>query len=161
MGKSISLKVNGQIYQVEVEPHEILLDVIRDRLHLMGTKKGCGTGECGACTVLMDGKPVNSCLVLAVRAKGKDIMTIEGLGAPDHLHPLQQAFIDNGAVQCGFCGPGMLLSAKALLDKNPRPTVQEIRTGIAGNICRCTGYAKIVKSIQKAAEAMCQGGGQK
>lgn len=160
MGKSIRLNVNGTVYQVVVEPDEILLDVLRDRLHLTGTKKGCGTGECGACTVLLDGKPVNSCLILAVRAEGKDVMTIEGLGTPDNLHPLQKAFIDNGAVQCGFCGPGMLLSSKALLDHNPHPTEGEIRTGLAGNLCRCTGYTKIVKAVQVAAEAMREEGGQ-
>ncbi|NSW83590.1 MAG: (2Fe-2S)-binding protein [Syntrophothermus sp.] len=151
MPETITLTVNGQTYQVDVEPHALLVDVLRDKLGLTGTKKGCGTGECGACTVLMDGQPVNSCLVLAVRAQGKEIITIEGLGDPQNLHPLQKAFIKNGAVQCGFCAPGMLLSAKALLDRNPRPSEKEIRQAIAGNICRCSGYVKIVKAIQEAA----------
>jgi carbon-monoxide dehydrogenase small subunit len=128
--------------------------VLRDRLGLTGTKEGCGTGECGACTVLVDDAPVNGCLYLAVRADGRRVLTIEGLAAGGRLHPLQQAFVDNASVQCGFCGPGMLLSAKALLDRNPSPSEHEIRAGIAGNICRCSGYSKIVKAVQQAAEAM-------
>ncbi|MCL4442166.1 MAG: (2Fe-2S)-binding protein [Firmicutes bacterium] len=149
MPETITLTVNGQSYQVKVEPQALLVDVLRDKLGLTGTKKGCGTGECGACTVLIGGDPVNSCLILAVRTQGKEITTIEGLGNPQHLHPLQKAFINNGAIQCGFCAPGMLLSAKALLDQNPNPTEKEIRQGIAGNICRCSGYAKIVKAVQE------------
>ena len=125
--------------------------VLREKLGLTGTKEGCGTGECGACTVLVEGEPVNSCLYLAVRADGKSVLTIEGLAEGGQLHPLQQAFIDKAAVQCGFCAPGMLLSAKALLDRNPQPSEREIREGIAGNICRCTGYVKVVKAIQQAA----------
>jgi carbon-monoxide dehydrogenase small subunit len=155
--KTITLKVNGRYYVLAVDVKDRLLDAIREHIGLTGTKEGCGTGECGACTVLMDGRPVNSCLALAVRAEGRDILTIEGLGEPARLHPLQQAFIDSGAVQCGFCAPGMLLSAKALLDKNPNPSVQEIREGIAGNLCRCTGYVKIVEAIRRAAAVM-QGG---
>jgi carbon-monoxide dehydrogenase small subunit len=152
--KNLNLKVNGADYSLVVDVKERLLDVLRERIGLTGTKEGCGTGECGACTVLIDGEPVNSCLYLAVRAEGKEILTIEGLGHAAQLHPLQQAFIENGAVQCGFCAPGMLLTAKALLDRNPHPTELEIREGIAGNLCRCSGYVKIVKAIQQAADVM-------
>jgi carbon-monoxide dehydrogenase small subunit len=134
----------------------MLVDVIRDKVGLTGTKEGCGTGECGACTVLINGEPVNSCLYLAIRAEGKEILTIEGLGNPASLHPLQQAFVENGAVQCGFCAPGMLLSAHALLMRNPNPNEQEIRKGISGNICRCSGYVKVIKSIQQAAARLQQ-----
>ena len=156
MKKTISLKVNGESHTLEVDAKDLLLQVLRDKLNLTGTKEGCGTGECGACTVLVEGEPVNSCLYLAVRADGKSVLTIEGLAANGKLHPLQQAFIDNAAVQCGFCAPGMLLSAKALLDRNPRPTERQIREGIAGNICRCTGYVKIVKAIRQAAAVMAE-----
>ena len=161
MKKNISLKVNGNDYSVTVDVKDRLLDVIREKIGLTGTKEGCGTGECGACTVLLDGEPINSCLCLAVSAEGKEILTIEGLGDIAHLHPLQQAFIENAAVQCGFCAPGMLLTAKSLLDKNPNPSDLEIREGIAGNICRCTGYVKIVKAIRQAAEVMQQDRQQK
>jgi carbon-monoxide dehydrogenase small subunit len=154
MKKTISLKVNGESHTVEVDAKDLLLLVLREKLGLTGTKEGCGTGECGACTVLVEGEPVNSCLYLAVRADGKAVLTIEGLAQGKRLHPLQQAFIDQAAVQCGFCAPGMLLSAKALLDRNPQPTEREIREGIAGNICRCTGYVKAVKAIQQAAAEM-------
>ncbi|MGA2990621.1 MAG: (2Fe-2S)-binding protein [Candidatus Korobacteraceae bacterium] len=154
MKKTISLTVNGESHTVEVDAKDLLLLVLREKLGLTGTKEGCGTGECGACTVLVNGEPVNSCLYLAVRADGKSVLTIEGLAQGGQLHPLQQAFIDNAAVQCGFCAPGMLLSAKALLDRNPRPTEREIREGIAGNICRCTGYVKVVKAIQQASTVM-------
>jgi aerobic-type carbon monoxide dehydrogenase small subunit (CoxS/CutS family) len=154
--REIELRVNGQSRQIVVKPKDLLIDVLRDQIGLTGTKKGCGTGECGACTVLIDGRPVNSCLVLAVRAQNKDVLTIEGLGTPEQLHPLQQAFIATAAVQCGFCAPGMLLSAKALLDKNQFPTEREIRQAISGNLCRCTGYAKIVQAVQSAAQAMAQ-----
>jgi len=156
MKKTISLKVNGESHTLEVDAKDLLLQVLREKLNLTGTKEGCGTGECGACTVLVEGEPVNSCLYLAVRADGKSIVTIEGLAANGKLHPLQQAFIDQAAVQCGFCAPGMLLSAKALLDRNPRPTERQIREGIAGNICRCTGYVKIVKAIRQAAAVMAE-----
>jgi carbon-monoxide dehydrogenase small subunit len=151
--KEINLTVNNRPYRLSVLPWRTLLEVIRENLGLTGTKEGCGLGECGACTVLIDGRAVNSCLVLAAEADGKQITTIEGLADGDKLHPLQQAFVDHGGLQCGFCTPGMILSAKALLDENPTPTEEEIKQGIAGNLCRCTGYAKIIESI-KAAENM-------
>lgn len=145
--KIIELKVNGELYEVAIHPWQLLVDVLRTDLGLTGTKKGCSTGDCGACTVILDGKPVASCLTLAVEAEGKDILTIEGLAKDNQLHPLQSAFIKHGAIQCGFCTPGMILSAKALLDENPRPTEDEVRKSIAGNLCRCTGYYKIVEAI--------------
>jgi len=148
----INLKINGKTYELKVKPNILLLDLIRDEIGLTGTKRGCGTGECGACTVLMEGKPVNSCLVLAVEADGKNILTIEGLAENGKLHPLQEAFMEEGAVQCGFCTPGMLLSAKALLDANSNPKEEEIKKAIAGNLCRCTGYTKIIKAIISAAK---------
>ena len=144
----LKMVVNGKSIEVKVDPTWTLLYVLREELKLTGTKKGCEKGDCGACTVLLQGKPVNSCLVLALQAEGKEIETLEGLGTADSLHPLQKSFIANGAVQCGFCTPGMLLSAAALLKKNPSPTEKEIRTAISGNLCRCTGYQKIVKAIQ-------------
>jgi carbon-monoxide dehydrogenase small subunit len=149
--RQVKLTVNGKLYELTVPPWETLVEVIRDDLGLTGTKEGCGLGECGACTVIMDGKTVNSCLVLAVEADGKQITTIEGL-AGDQLHPLQQAFIDHGGLQCGFCTPGMIMSAKALLEENPAPSEEAIRRGIAGNLCRCTGYTKIIESIKAAAK---------
>jgi carbon-monoxide dehydrogenase small subunit len=152
--KEIELNVNNQIYQLRISPHETLLDVLRDRLKLTGAKRGCDMGECGACTVIMSEKTVYACLVLAVEAAGKPITTIEGLSENHKLHPIQQAFIDNGAVQCGFCTPGMVLSSKALLDKNRHPTEKEIREAIAGNLCRCTGYSKIVEAIRDAASRL-------
>ncbi len=152
MKVQIELKVNGLPYKVEVEPRHTLLELIREDLELTGTKEGCGLGECGTCTVLLDGKPIKSCITLAVQANGQEVTTIEGVEKPDGtLHPLQQAFIDHGAIQCGFCTPGMILSAKALLDENPRPTEVEVRKAIAGNLCRCTGYQKIVEAIMAAA----------
>ena len=154
MKKTISLKVNGTSYALDVDTKDLLLDVIRENLGLTGTKRGCENGECGACTALIDGKAENSCLVLAVTADGKDILTVEGLSEGLVLHPLQQAFVDNAAVQCGFCAPGMLLSAKALLDGNPNPSEHEIREAIAGNLCRCSGYVKIVKAVQQAAAVL-------
>ena len=150
MRKILHLKVNGEEYQVEVEPQEILLDVIRDKLNLTGTKRGCDTGDCGACTIIMDGKAVNSCLVLAVEADGEEILTIEGLAKKGQLHPLQEAFVQHGAVQCGYCTPGMIMSAKALLDENRNPTEEEIRKAIAGNLCRCTGYEQIFEAVELA-----------
>lgn len=154
MPSEIVLHVNGQDYRVAVEPDELLVDVLRDRLGLTGTKKGCGTGDCGACTILMDGRPVTSCLVLAVAAQGKSLLTVEGLITNGRLHPLQQSFIDLGAVQCGYCTPGLLMMARAILDANPAPTEEEVRAGIAGNLCRCTGYTKVVQAILAAAQVI-------
>ncbi|MCL5959850.1 MAG: (2Fe-2S)-binding protein [Chloroflexi bacterium] len=147
----IYLTVNGESHDLLVAPNRSLLEVLRDQFGLLGTKKGCDTGDCGACTVIMDGLAVNACLVLAVEASGRSITTIEGLALDGKLHPLQQAFVDLHAAQCGFCTPGMLLSAKALLDRNPKPSDPEIRTAIAGNLCRCTGYSKIVEAIRAVA----------
>jgi carbon-monoxide dehydrogenase small subunit len=154
MKQRIHLRVNGENYEVEVEPRRRLLDVLREDLGLTGTKEGCGTGDCGACSVIMNGKLINSCLKLAVSADGADILTIEGLAQGGTLHPLQEAFMEQGGLQCGICTPGMILAAKALLDENPHPTVEEIRFALAGNLCRCTGYTKIIESVQAAAEKM-------
>jgi carbon-monoxide dehydrogenase small subunit len=143
----LSLKVNGEFCSLKIDPQRTLLDIIRNELALTGTKEGCGNGECGACTVLLDGHPVNACLVLALQAEGKEVLTIEGLGQEGALHPLQEAFISQGAIQCGFCTPGMVLSAKALLDRNPRPKENEIREALTGNLCRCTGYQKIIEAV--------------
>ena len=148
---SIELNVNQDTYSVAVKPNETLLDVLRDKIGLTGTKKGCDTGQCGACTVLVEGKPVPSCLILAVDVKEKEITTIEGVARESRLHPLQESFIEKGAVQCGYCTPGMILTAKALLDKSPNPTEQDIKEAIAGNLCRCTGYVKIVEAISSVA----------
>jgi carbon-monoxide dehydrogenase small subunit len=150
----INLMVNGEKCQVIVEPAESLLDVLRVKLNKTGTKKGCNEGDCGACTVIMNGRPVNACLVLAFEADNADILTIEGLADNAQLHPLQESFIKYGGLQCGFCTPGMIMIAKALLDRNPNPTEEEIRKAVAGNICRCTGYVKIVQSISEAARIM-------
>lgn len=149
--------VNGKPCEVIIEPHMLLVDVLRDKLGHTGTKYACGTGDCGACTVLVDGKPVLSCLTLAVTVSDKDILTIEGLAEGTTLHPIQQAFVDNGAVQCGFCTPGMILSAKALLNENPNPTRDEVEVALAGNLCRCTGYVKIVDAVLAAVDTMGQG----
>ena len=154
MPRIINLMVNGEKFQVIVEPAESLLDVLRVKLNKTGTKKGCNEGDCGACTVIMNGRPVNACLVLAVEADNASILTIEGLAENAQLHPLQEAFIKYGGLQCGFCTPGMIMIAKALLDRNPNPTEEEIRKAIAGNVCRCTGYVKIVQSIHEAAKAI-------
>ncbi len=152
MKVQIQLKVNGLSYKKEVEPRRTLLELIREDLELTGTKEGCGLGECGTCTVLLDGKPIKSCITLAVQANGREVTTIEGVEAADGtLHPIQQAFIDHGAIQCGFCTPGMVLSAKALLDEKPKPTEGDVKQAIAGNLCRCTGYQKIVEAILAAA----------
>ncbi len=148
----MKLIVNKQEYEVAGESWRTLLDVLRTDLGLTGTKEGCGTGSCGACTVLIDGQPVNSCLVLVREAGGKEITTIEGVAQDGKLDPLQQAFVDEGAVQCGFCTPGFILTAKALLEANPNPTESQIREAVAGNLCRCTGYDKIVRAIMSAAK---------
>ncbi len=159
MSKFIHLTVNEQDYRLEIEPDELLVDILRERLHLTGTKKGCATGDCGACTVLLDGQPVVSCLTLGAAAEHKRITTIEGLSLRDELLPLQEAFIRHGAVQCGYCTPGILMMAKALLEENPHPTEQEIKVALAGNLCRCTGYQKIFSAIQDAAVHLDPGGG--
>jgi carbon-monoxide dehydrogenase small subunit len=151
MRKRIELTVNGETYELEVEPRATLVKVIREQCGLTGTKSGCERGECGSCTVLMDGIPVNSCLILAVEAEGSEILTIEGLAQDGTLHVLQRNFVEHGAIQCGFCTPGMIMMAKALLDGNRRPSEEEVRRAIAGNFCRCTGYDKIVESILAAA----------
>ncbi|OPY67039.1 MAG: Nicotinate dehydrogenase small FeS subunit [Syntrophorhabdus sp. PtaU1.Bin050] len=150
--KEITLKVNNHNYTLEVKPSATLLEVIREDLGLTGAKEGCGEGECGACTVLMDGLAVNACLILAAEADGKNITTIEGLADGEKLHPIQQAFVDMGGMQCGFCTPGMILSTKVLLDKNQNPTDEEIKKGLEGNFCRCTGYTKIIESVRVAAK---------
>lgn len=142
----ITLKVNGEMYSVLVEAGKTLVDLLRDDLQLTGSKKGCDMGDCGVCIVLVDGLPVNSCLVLAAEMEGKEITTIEGLAQNGILHPLQQAFIDHGAIQCGFCTPGMILTAKEILDQNPNATKEDIRSALAGNLCRCGGYNKIIKA---------------
>ena len=151
MKQRIELNVNEQNYEIYVKPKTMLIDVLRDELGLTGTNKGCGTGDCGACTVILNGNAVNSCLVFAVDADGAKITTIEGLASDDNLHPLQQAFIDEGAVQCGFCTPGMIMVIKDFLDKNPNPTEDDYKAAISGNLCRCTGYTKIIKAIEKVA----------
>lgn len=152
--QEIILNINRVHYRIEVEPRRTLVEVLRETLGLTGTKRSCSEGECGACTVLMDGKPVASCLVLAVDAQGREIVTIEGLSWGEELHPLQEAFVKHGAIQCGFCTPGMVLSAKAFLDQNPKPTAMEIRKAISGNLCRCTGYQQIVDAILAASKTM-------
>ena len=149
--KMIELNINAILYQVEVKPKDTLLYVLREKLNLTGTKEGCGVGDCGACTVIVDGTAYNSCLLLSIRMEGKKIQTIEGLAKDGNLHPLQKSFIEHGGLQCGYCTPGMILSAKALLDENPDPSDVEIRTAIAGNLCRCTGYIKIVEAVETAA----------
>jgi len=151
--KLIELKINGDVHEVAIDPRRTLVEVLREDLDLTGTKESCGDGDCGACTVLMDGKPVNGCLVLALEAQGKDITTIEGIAKNGKLHPVQQAFIDHFAIQCGFCTPGMIISSVALLGRNPHPTEDEVRKAIAGNLCRCTGYVKIVEAILATAQA--------
>ena len=152
MKQFVRMRVNGEDIEGWAEPRCTLLDFLRDHLNLTGTKKGCDLGNCGACTVLMDGKPVNSCLVLTVEAEGSDILTIEGLSDRSTLHPIQRAFMESGAVQCGYCTPGMIISAKALLDENPHPTEDEVRDAIAGNLCRCTGYKRIVEAIRRVSD---------
>jgi aerobic carbon-monoxide dehydrogenase small subunit len=148
--KEIRITVNGKRYELSVRPHATLLEVIREDLGLTGTKEGCGVGECGACTVIMNGKSVNACLVLAPEADGKEITTVEGLAQGEELDPIQQAFYEIGGLQCGFCTPGMIMSTKALLAETPEPTDSEIRKGLEGNFCRCTGYTKIFESVREA-----------
>ena len=150
----IGIEVNGVHYRLTVKVSALLVDVLRDELGLKGTKRGCNQGQCGTCTVLLEGHPVNSCILLAVQADGKKITTIEGMASDDRLHPLQEAFVDEGAVQCGFCTSGMILSAKALLDEKKDPSDREIRRALSGNLCRCTGYTKIIRAVKKAAQAM-------
>jgi carbon-monoxide dehydrogenase small subunit len=153
MKRIVRFRVNGEQTTVHVEPTKTLLDVLREDLFLTGTKRGCDSGECGACTVLLNGQAVHSCLILAAELDGKDVLTIEGLSKDrKELHPLQKAFIEKGAVQCGFCTPGLIMTAKALLDENPNPTEEEVRYDVSGNLCRCTGYSKIVEAILTAAE---------
>lgn len=152
----LNIFINGEPHQLLIQPHWTLLQVLRNHIGIMGTKENCLEAECGVCTVLLDGKAVNSCILLAGQVEGRSITTIEGLGDPEHLHPLQAAFIEYGAVQCGYCIPGMILSAKSFLDENPerRPTRMEIREAISGTLCRCTGYSKIVDAVAAAAERM-------
>lgn len=150
----VSLTVNGVTESVETAPHRTLLETLREDLLLTGTKEGCGTGDCGACTVIVDGEMVSSCLMLIGQAAGRDVLTVEGLSSGTDLHPVQEAFANFGAVQCGFCIPGAIMAAVALLKENPTPTRDEIRWGIAGNLCRCTGYTKMVDAIESAAAAM-------
>jgi aerobic carbon-monoxide dehydrogenase small subunit len=151
MTKNITFTINGEMEMINIPVHKTLLQALREELVLTGTKNGCAAGECGACTVLLNGEPVNSCLVLAVECDGAEIVTIEGLAGDDQLDPLQQALIDAGGVQCGFCIPGVLISARALLDRNPQPDEQEIRDALVGNLCRCTGYVRIIEGVQEAA----------
>jgi aerobic carbon-monoxide dehydrogenase small subunit len=151
MKKKIQITLNGKKTTLEVPNHRLLLDLLRDEIGLTGTKEGCGTGDCGACTVLLNGKPVNSCLVLSGELEGADLVTIEGLKIGPELHPIQKAFIQDGGAQCGYCTPGMLMMSKALLDENPNPTEEEIRFALSGNLCRCTGYAKIIQAVQDTA----------
>jgi carbon-monoxide dehydrogenase small subunit len=146
----VEINVNGELQKAEVTARDTLLDLLRDRLGAFEVKNGCAQGDCGACTVILDNKAVNACLTLALQANGKNVTTLKGIGTADHPHPLQQSFVEHGAIQCGFCTPGMVVSAKALLDDNPEPTRTEIREGISGNLCRCTGYNKIVEAIEDA-----------
>ena len=150
----VSTTVNGDAHEFLCDPRETLLDALRDRLELTGAKEGCGTGDCGACTVLLDGRPVCSCLVLAAEAKGREVCTVEGIADGEDLHPLQSKFIEHAALQCGICTPGILVAAKALLERNPDPSETEVRYWLAGNLCRCTGYDKIIRAVLDAASEM-------
>ncbi len=154
MKRLLALSVNGARRELAIDSHRTLVEVLREDLGLTGTKQGCGEGDCGACVVVLDGVPVNSCLLLAAEAEGREVTTIEGVASGNTLHPVQQAFLDVGAVQCGFCTPGMVLVAKALLDRNPSPTRADVRAAISGSLCRCTGYQKIVEAVQLAAERL-------
>ena len=150
---TVTLSVNGETRSGECAPETTLLKFLRENLSLTGAKLGCDVGDCGACTVIVDGKPVNSCLMLAAQAEGRTVLTIEGLATIDRFHPIQKTFEEKGSLQCGFCGPGVIMSAKALLDQNPNPSVAEIRDGLAGNLCRCTGYSKMIEAIQTVARS--------
>lgn len=150
--QTIHIKINGETQEVAVEPHWTLLETVREQLALTGSKEGCGTGDCGACSMIVDGKLITSCLMLAPEADGSEVLTIEGLARNGELHPVQQSFIEAGGVQCGFCTPGMIMATKALLDRNSRPTLEDVRLGLAGNLCRCTGYAKIYEAVLAAAD---------
>jgi aerobic carbon-monoxide dehydrogenase small subunit len=161
MMKALTFTLNGDQTRVEVDPGELLLDVLRRRLFLTGTKKGCGEGECGACTVLLDGQPVLACLLPAMKVQGRAVTTIEGLGHEQRLHPVQEAFLEKGAVQCGFCTPGMVLSSKSLLDGQPQPSEDEIKQALSGHLCRCTGYVQILEAVKDAAEKMTRAEGRK
>jgi len=154
MKREIDCKVNGETYSIVIDTREILLDTLRYRLRFTGPKEGCGNGNCGSCTVVLNGVTVNSCLTFAVEADGGEVTTVEGVAVNGQLHPVQQAFIDNAALQCGFCTPGFIISAKALLERNPNPTEEEIRLALSGNLCRCTGYDKIVRAVQTAAQML-------
>ncbi|MDD4238885.1 MAG: (2Fe-2S)-binding protein [Desulfotomaculaceae bacterium] len=158
MKQLIKLEINGRVYDVPVSPRDVLADVIRKKVGLTGTKKGCGMGDCGACTVLVEGKPILSCITLAITCNGKKITTVEGLALPDgQMHPIQEAFVNQGAIQCGFCTPGMLMSAKGLLARNPKPSLYDIKHEMSGNICRCTGFKRIIEAIEVASETMSEG----
>jgi len=159
--RDLNFKLNGNLMSMKVSADVLLVDLLRDQAGLPGTKAGCREGECGACTVLLDGEAVNSCLIPALSVAGREVTTIEGLAAGGELHPLQQAFIEEGAVQCGYCTPGMIMAAKALLDRRPDPSGEEIRLAMSGNLCRCTGYAKIIKAVKRAAGEIKSGGGMK
>lgn len=150
----VSIRINGELRTASVPAETTLLALLRDQFRLTGAKLGCDVGDCGACTVIVDGKCVNACLMLAAQADGRDVLTIEGLATPERLHPIQKAFEDQASLQCGFCGPGVILSAKALLDDNPDPTPHEIRDALAGNLCRCTGYTKMIEAVQAAARVL-------
>ena len=154
MAVLVTTNINGDTVEFACDPHESLLDVLRNRLGLSGAKEGCGTGDCGACSVQVDGRVICSCLMLGVEAEGREIETVEGLATGTELHPLQTKFLEHAALQCGVCTPGFLMAAKALLEKNPDPSEEEIRFGLAGNLCRCTGYDKIVRAVQDAAKVM-------
>jgi carbon-monoxide dehydrogenase small subunit len=150
----VTIKINGELRSTSVPPETTLLKMLRENFSLTGAKLGCDVGDCGACTVIVDGKSVNSCLMLAGQVDGREVLTIEGLATPDRLHPIQKSFEDCGSLQCGFCGPGVIMSAKALLDANPNPSVAEIRDALAGNLCRCTGYTKMIEAVREASRVM-------
>ena len=154
MKQKIELKVNGESYEIEIQPWRTLVDVLRDRLYLTGTKISCNEGHCGACTVLVDGKAINSCLMLAVEAQGKEILTVEGLSEGGDLHPIQETCVTYGAVQCGFCTPGLIMGTRAFLAENPEPSDEEIKKALSGHLCRCTGYVQIIEAVRAAAEKM-------